>query len=53
MSKLKSSANNTFSEPQMIKLSIERGDNAVEIGENSGYYHVLLFSQCFQNHSTS
>ena len=31
-----------------MKFGLERVENIVEKGENAGYQHFLLYSQCFQ-----
>ena len=37
----------------MMELVFDSVKNIVEKGENAGYHHFLLFSQCFQKASTS
>ena len=47
-SRLKGFADNISNMAQMIVLKFERVENIVGKGENAGYWHFLLFPQCFQ-----
>ena len=51
LSKLKAFADNKINVTEIFKFLLERVENIVGKGENAGYQHVLLFSQCFQKDS--
>ena len=50
-SKLKVFADDTINVPEKFKFVLKRVENSVGKGENAGYQHFLLFSQCFQKAS--
>ena len=45
---LKAFADNRIIVAEKLKFVLERVENIVGKGENAGYQHFLLFSQCFQ-----
>ena len=45
---LKSFADGTLNKAQIVKFVSERKENIEGKGENAGYQHFLLFTQCFQ-----
>ena len=50
-SKSKALADKKINVAEKLKLLLGRGENIVRKGENAGYYHFLLFPQCFQKAS--
>ena len=46
--KLKVLADDKLNVAEILKFVLEREENIVGKGENAGYHHFLLFSQCFQ-----
>ena len=50
-SKLKAFADDKLNLAEKLKFVLERVENIVRKGENAGYRHFLLFSQCFQKAS--
>ena len=50
---LKAFENKKFKMAKKAELFLERAENIVRKGENAGYQHFLLFSQCFQDTCTS
>ena len=52
-SKLKAFADNKINNAEMMIPLPDRIENIVGKGENAGYQHFLLFSQCFQKLSLS
>ena len=51
LSKLKAIANDNLNLNRKLKFPLGRVENIVGKGENAGYQHFLLFSQCFQKAS--
>ena len=51
-SKLKTFADNVFVLSQMVKFLFDWVGNTMGKGENAGYQHFLLLSQCFQKASS-
>ena len=47
--KLRAFAEDKISMSEKLKFVLGRIENIVGKGENAGYHHFLLFSQCFQN----
>ena len=47
-SKLKAFADGKINLKEKLKFDLGRAENIVGKGENAGYQHFLLFSQCFQ-----
>ena len=52
-SKLKAFADNKINETEKLKFVLGVAENTVGKGENAGYQHFLLLSQCFQKLSFS
>ena len=52
-SNLKAFADDTINVNRKFKFDMGRIGNIVGKGENAGYRHILLFSQCFQKASIS
>ena len=50
-SELKVFADDTINVTKQLKFVLGRAGNTVGKGENAGYQHFLLFSQCFQKFS--
>ena len=50
---MKAFTDNKFNFAKMRNSVFDRVENIVGKGENAGYQHLLLFSQCFQNLSVS
>ena len=48
---LKAFADNKSNETQNMIFVLGRAEDIVEKRENAGYYHFLLFPQCFQKPS--
>ena len=48
LSKLKAFADDKINVTHKLKFAVGRVENIVGKGENAGYQHFLLFSQCFQ-----
>ena len=46
--KLKAFADDKINVTEKLKFVLERQENIVGKGENTGYQHFLLFPQCFQ-----
>ena len=46
-SKLKRFADDNLNIAQMMEFSFDRVENIVGKGENAGFQHFLLFTQCF------
>ena len=53
LTKFKAFANDNFSVAKLIISVLYREENIVGKGENAGYQHFLLFTQCFQKASFS
>ena len=53
LSKLKAFADDNLNVAQMMKCFFDTLENIVGKGENAGYQHFLLFSQCFPKSSTA
>ena len=51
LTKSKVFADDQMNVTQILKFALGRVENIVGIGENAGYQHFLLFSQCFQRTS--
>ena len=51
VTKLKAFADDKINVAQMIFFVFDRVENIAGKGENAGYQHFLLFSQCFQKAS--
>ena len=51
LAKLKAFADDKINATKMIISAFDRVENIVGKGENAGYQHFLLFSQCFQRAS--
>ena len=52
-SKFKAFADYNINSNEQLKFDLERVENIVGNGENSGYQHFCLFPQCFQKASFS
>ena len=52
-SKLKEFSDDIINVTEKMKFGLGRVENTVGKGENVGYQHLLLFSQCFQKPSSS
>ena len=52
-SKLKAFADDSINVNQKLKFHLERVENIVEKGGNTGYQHFLLFRQSFRTASSS
>ena len=52
-SKLKACAEDNLNVAKTVQIFCNRVENVVGKGENAGYQHFLLFSQCFQKASIS
>ena len=48
LSKLKAFADDKINVTQKLKFALGRAENIVGKGENAGYLHFLLCSQCFK-----
>ena len=48
---MKAFADNKINFTEKLKSALGWVENIVEIGENAGYQHFLLFPQCFQKAS--
>ena len=48
LSKLKAYADDKINVTEALKFVLGKVENIVGKGENAGYQHLLLFSQCFQ-----
>ena len=47
LTRLNTFADNKFNVAKMLSSVFDRVENIVGKGENAGYQHFLLFSQCF------
>ena len=50
LSELRTLADDKLNVTQNIKFVFHRTENIVEMGENTGCKHLLLFPQCFQKY---